>query len=1108
MSMNIITSIAAAIVATATIVYMFWAKAQEDKAAREQFNQYQANNPNAPPMDAMYVWDPYTQQYVPQTAQYQQYQQPQPPHGQYYGRPQPMYHGMPMFNTYGNYGEPNINYVWDPTTGRYIPEHMNYAWDPTTGRYTLQPMNEAEYYQQYDPTMASSRRYMTHVDMNKARLQQVGQQIDPYTMIVSPMPGEISVVDSVAAREGCNELPSGQREVIDYHDWDVPAYRDRDNGREYTKTYDTHNFMCLPSKYVENEYYYLQPKQRLVRFNPNITTETGNWYNRPVGIPLVRRYGNDDYHINDGLRKQTEKLGVYYTPTQEAQLNGQVLPTQLSPNALKYDKSSLPYISPEEKLEYMAHLKSKQMLGNTTMSKSTTEDCKRKPLKLKHSYVWDSNSGSYSLDSYYIWNTKLGVYTPRYLSLCSNRAEYLLGLLYCNNGKQMSKYEFLMSLSDEEFGKWLRKEESKKDLSKIKSEINYNPNGLDKNGFVGYSGHGERCAPENGGPNLSNYPMLNDMPDPRKKIIIYNQARDPKPLIKREGIPLDPQKLGQYWVDNGEAMNAGHSYGDPTRPATPVCTHMPRPRESSDANKYNAYFIDGGGLHFSYQDYVYELRYRNLYSKPEDDPLTSICPFDFETKTDLYHWRMAIFKKYQYDPYPFASVDDFWREDVLNRDYFIMGHENDCSYELAKVAHFRWYRQEKEKEQMRIERTMREKKCRRQFFIDRQLGIHNIRFCPLDPTEYISPTYYEDANGMMHRNPNAIDSDYYNVPANAPRGKFYESNKNLYANKYLNEAVLDTINLVAPQTNAEPIDYFGQNVRRRPTHTPRTVVNNDIKHVWVNYNPVYPEFTPVENNQISNKQMAEYTFNNKIDPSVCANWEKGQNNPPWFDDHKFWANVKGDALLPYEEKRMRQEYPLIIDSRINENMILSEQTLVNTAGTENDPFAEVFNVPSYYPYAREINNLLNRAQAPRGFRYTGDPELDRQRIWYFKYARDNMTDLEKIEMLMDRMDERLHDENYDPYKPSKEDGLSDNEKLRILMFNVGPGLDTDPYARINQVISKTWVNVYEDVDRLYDAWEKKHFAVNYPKLHRNPKDQKFNDYIEEKCLQRYAIPER
>ena len=1028
---NILTAVAVTVATLATVGYAIWAKVQENKMEQERL-QAIANNPppaqQQQPQQYYYAYDPYAQQYNPPPNQYYAPLNP----GPYYYEPQRMI------------------LKWDRKAGTWVQTYCNQSQLPPDKfyRYIFPQNNQpAQPYPQQPMNMYdNSRRYMTQSGLNRMWVQQNGRPIDENNTMVTPnfaVPG-----DTVAINDIVNEDRFGHREMVDMHEYEIPAHVDEYNGREYTKVYDYDHSYCEPADYLEKEYYYMQPKQRNVRFNAN-SINTGNWYNQPFGIPYFRHMYDEDYKNNDEFNRKQRELGVYYTPTQEYRMKGMQMPRILSPQAQKYDKSSLPYVSPNEKYQYMSRMNGNNHLCNAVASFNNV----------------NMNSEQHeSKDVYYRFLKPGEPYT------CSTN--YYKDLPLCVDStfrmRHQTFYSYLINMSDDQFNEYMRT----KDMPKKESTLNE---------CVEYSGHGEVCGPENGGPDLSRFPMLQDRPDPRRKIFIYDAEKDPRPIVKREGVPMSVNQVHQYWVDNGEAGCCGYSYGDPTRPTTPVSTHYMAPKPWEDASYYNALFVDGGGVHFNYQDMLYEIRYRNIYSRPEDDPLTQLCPYDFETRTDLYHWRNAVFKKYKYDPYPFAKSDDIWRDDIQQFQYF--KDNNNPNIELAKVAHFRWYRQEKELEAWRRERMTRERKARRDFYIDRCKGIHNMKYCPLDPCEYIPPDYYEDINGNMQKHPAALDNDYWKAMMNCVPGKYYQSNIQTFG--YGRQTYDD---YDQPAQPAGCVDYFNQGCMwmqdpvtgefrymapPKRMNMPQPIVNSDWKSVWVTPNPVY-DISPLVYNNLSNEQYFSIVQQTSMDEASIGDYDMRLNTPEWFDATRFWNNIPGDALLPYEEKKMRKEYPCIIDNRINENMIISEQTMENTAGLPDDPFADVFNLPAWYPNAREINNLLNRMQAPRGFRFTGDPEVDRARLHYF-IAKDNKTDLEKITIIDERMRAHLNEPGYSPYKPSKTDGLSDMQKFEILKHNIGPGFSGSDWPELDNVITRTWVFVDDGYDNVYDAWENEYF---------------------------------
>ena len=1045
MTTNTITAIAIAVTAAATVVYAIWAKAQETKA-RERQELILNNTPVPPAYDNAYVYGLGQQTLYPV---------------QYAMAPQQCV-GYPVYNQpVGYINNPFLYNTASLPNNDYEMYYQNLR-SGNTEYQTQQPI----YQQPQSQDMAYSRRYITQHELNQSKLQRMAQPINMTTNMMTPsfaIPGmPETVVDNT---NNVYEDHYGHREMVDMHEWELPPHKDPYNGREYTKIYDYDHHYCEPADYLEKEFYYNQPMQKNVQFNAQ-SIDSGNWYNQPFGIPYFRHMNDDDYKKNDQFNRDQQDLGIYYTPTQEYAMKGEPMPRILSPNANKYDKSSLPYVAPEEKYAYMTNAQPK--MCNTLMCNNDTNT--KYPISNTNFIYPQTNIGYVNAT----WNPKSESYEYNY-SDRPNEDNFYGAYLpinqpmhVTNNVPKMNEsfYSKIINMSDEQFNYYM----NHKDDPKTEK-------------FVGttYSGHGEICGPENGGPDLSKYPMRTDRPDPRRKTYIFNPAIDPKPLVKREGVPLSSAQIHQYWVDNGEAENCGYSYGDPTRPTTPVGTHYAAPQPWEDASYYNALFVDGGGIHFNYQDMLYEIRYRNTYSHPEDDPLTHLCPYDFETRTDLYHWRQAVFKKYKYDPYPFAKSDDIWRDDVCQFEYF---QDNfNPNIELAKVAHFRWYRQEKELEALRRERRNRERKARRDFYIDRCKGIHNIAFCPLDPTEYIPPDYYEDMSGNIQQHPYALEDDYWKTMMNCAPGKYYESNKKKFGyDKLMNQT----------ETYYGPsgfIDYFDEgytwiqdpmsgDVRYmkppKQMSLPKPVMNNDWKAVWVTPNPVY-DISPLVYNEMSNEEYFQLMQKTGFDKESVCNYDMRLNTPEWFNPNRFWNSIPGDALLPYEEKKMRKEYPAIIDNRINENMIIGEQTMQNTAGLPDDPFADVFNFPDWYPNAREINNLLNRMQAPRGFRFTGDPEVDRARLHYF-ISKDTKTDLEKITIIDNRMRDHLNEPGYSPYKPSKVDGLSDMQKFEILKHNIGPGFNCSDWPELDNVVARTWVFVGdEDLDDVYDAWENEHF---------------------------------
>jgi hypothetical protein len=989
MSTSVLTTVATVVAATATAIYMFWERAQ---AIKEEQSQMMCSNTSNSYGTTPTSYDIYGFPVNPNTNMQNTYDM-------YYGHPYQCDYNHSTFNE---------------RSRRYAQMYYNNQYPGQ------QPMYQSEYHHPQEaphgPELLNSRRYMNNDEANRMRLRQQGTSISPVETMIRP---NIESIPGNQMNNGSNmvyEDQLGHREMVDMHEYDIPAHKDRFSGREFTKVYDYDHSYFEPSEYMEKEYYYNQPMQRNMQFNAQNINE-GNWYNQPYGVPYFKHMYDSDYTRNDIFNKRQNELGTYITPTQEHMMNGTEMPIIRSSSAHQYDRSSLPYVDPSEQNSYLSNL-NPVMCNSSVVSNNDTCD-----------------------------NTT-NAYTDRY------------GFPIIRDGQHLklmeSHYSYVMNLSDEDF----------KTYMDHKDDPLPTTNNVDNS--VTYSGHGELCGPENGGPDLSRFPLLNDKPDPRRKTYIFDPSKDPKPLVKREGIPLRLHDVHQYWVDNGEAGCCGYSYGDPTRPTTPISTHYKAPQPWEDASEYNALYVDGGGIHFNYQDMLYEIRYRNIYTNPQDDPLTHMCPYDFETRTDLYHWRTAVYKKYKYDPYPFAKSDDIWRDDVQEHEYF--RDNNNPNHELAKVAHFRWYRQQKEMEAWKRERENREKKARRDFYVDRALGVHNIRYCPLDPCEYISPDYYEDIDGNMQELPHATDADYYKRIADCKIGKYYETD---------NYGVNDT-----PQPNNSGVGYFGDSryqtvydydsartymVPKPYEHQYNPIEFEDkaVKPVWVMYDPVY-DISPVELNNMSLLDYYQMAINNgALNQFEYADYVRGENAPEWFNEDKFWKSIPGDALLPYEEKKMRKEYPIVVDQRINENMILSEQTLVNTAGTKNDPFAAVFNLPAWYPYSRELNNLLNRLQAPRGFRFTGDPELDRQRLCYFM-SKDDMTDIEKLEYIQDRIVEKRNDPGYSPSKPSKVDGLSDNDKVAILLHNISPDLA--------QPIERTWVNAYEGIDDLYDAWERSYYS--------------------------------
>lgn len=1074
---NVLTTVAVIAAAAATVVYMFWAKAQEAKEAHE-YAQLCSNQNNQP----MYYYQQAT--YTPPTQQ-----------------------GYYQNNNNCYYEPQQLVYSWDPYANTWRQTYCNQSQVPNQSGYT------GQYYKVMNTNGAvpaentNSRRYMTQQGLNNMRVQNNGQQINATTTLYAPtfttVPGP-----QAPPQDYVYEDKRGHRDMVDMHEWDVPAHRDEENGREYTKAYDVNHSYCEPSDYIEKEYYELQPMQKVVQFNAD-SIESGNWYNQPYGIPYFRHWNADDYLKNDEFNKTQQKLGIYYTPTQEYAMRGEPMPRIISPNAEKIDKSSIPYVSPEEKLEYMAtphhesveyhheydihnpnatpvennaweyfesqyekniknykeHRRQGKLYnsgmiggGNVETHDETPVAPTRRVFKGKYYRTLEPGETPY----HYIFK----YYVP------ANQAELIAKLKEDNFYKTV-----VLDMTDDEFHEWYK---TKDDPPETLPEV------------VDYSGHGEICGPENGGPDLSKYPLFpSDTPDPRRKIIIFDPSKDPKPLVKREGIPLSLQQTAQYWVNNGEAENCGYSYGDPTRPTTPVGTHYMAPKPWEDASYYNALFVDGGGVHYSYQDMLYEIRYRNIYKNPDDDPLTHLCPYDFETRTDLYNWRQAVFKKYKIDPYPLAMSDDIWRDDIQQYEYFTPFFNNNPNFELAKIAHYRWYRQDLEKRAWKRERENREKKARRDFYLDRVKGIHNIKFCPKDPTEYISPFYYEGLSGELRQHPVATDPDYYNKPWYTEGEQYYERMGLAEPGKYFNSNMVE-FGMIEPTVeepqctpgvgkmfqhtpeNIEPIDYFDQATYRQQYHPAEPTVNKDLKTMWVEYNPVFPDIDPITYNQASDVDYFTFLCQQGVFDTSLSNYDIDSRQPQWFDANQFWNNVPGDALLKYEEKKMCKLYPIRVDSRINENMIVADQTLDNTAGRPDDPFVEVFNLPSWYPHARAINNLLNRMQAPRGFRFTGDPEVDRQRIWYLM-QKDTMTDVEKVEYLQDKMEELRNDPNYDPRKPCQVDGLTDEEKVLILMHNIG--LEHD-YPKAS---AHVWVPVGDQLDAIYDAWEKEHYAPQYSK---------------------------
>lgn len=1073
---NVLTTVAVVAAAAATVVYMFWAKAQEAKEARELAQLCSQNN--SQPM--YYYQQP---EYAP--VQQQGY------YGNYYQTP-----------VNGFYEPQQLVYTWDPYANTWRQTYCNQSQVPNQSGYT------GEFYKVIDNNGANvvpnenknSRRYMTQQGLNNMRVQANGHQLNMLTTIYTPtfttVPGP-----QAPAPEYVYEDYLGHRDMVDMHEWDVPAFRDEENGREYTKAYDVNHSYCEPSDYMEKEYYDKQPMQKVVQFNAD-SIEGGNWYNQPYGIPYFRHWEADDYLKNDEFNKTQQQLGIYYTPTQEYAMRGEPMPRILSPNAEKIDKSSIPYVSPEEKLDYMAN-------GNNHNQPHREYDIHNpNPTPI------DNDAHEYHESQYEKniknWKQRMGkMCNTSVMSADDNDSQNVTeplrptrvfkGEFYrtVEPGEEPYHHEFeyyiteevararaaakmnansfyktvVLDMTDDEFNEWYAN----------KDKVPETPPPV-----VDYSGHGEICGPENGGPDLSQFPLLTDEPDPRRKIIIYDPSKDPKPLVKREGIPLSLQETAQYWVNNGEAENCGYSYGDPTRPVTPIGTHYAPPKcPYDDASYYNALFVDGGGVHYSYQDMLYEIRYRNTYTNPDDDPLTHLCPYDFETRTDLYNWRQAVFKKYKYDPYPLAMSDDIWRDDIQHYEYFTPFFNNNPNFELAKVAHYRWYRQDLEKRAWKRERENREKKARRDFYLDRVNGVHNIKFCPKDPTEYISPYYYEGLSGELRQHPVATDPDYYKKPWYTEGDEYYRR-MGLMAEpgRYFNSNMIEfgygepvaeepqetrgVPKMFMEAPNVGPVDYFDQTTYRQQYHPAEATVNKDLKTMWVQYDPADPRLTPPTYNDMSDADYFTYICQQgAFDPSL-SNYDIDFQQPQWFDANEFWKNVPGDALMKYEEKVMRKRYPIRVDARINENMLITdEQTLENTAGRPDDPFVEVFNLPSWYPHARYINNLLNRFQAPRGFRFTGDPEIDRQRIWYLM-QKDTMTDLEKVEYLQDKMEALRNDPNYDPRKPCKVDGLTDEEKVLILMHNIGPDV---PRAALH-----TWVCADDTLDAIYDAWEAKYYA--------------------------------
>ena len=201
MSASVLTTIATVVAATATVVYMFWEKAQEKQEERERMMSF---NNNSPMMYATPVaYDAY---------------------------------GYPMYsnatcvkqnpnNVFCDYNY-NNNYnhsTYNERCRRYAQLYYNNQY-PYDQRQNM--MNQSEYHQQtVQPNnngseLITSRRYMNQDDVYRMRLRQQGTYISPVETMVAPsfstVPGDTVSLMDVA--NGVYEDRNGHREMVDMHD--------------------------------------------------------------------------------------------------------------------------------------------------------------------------------------------------------------------------------------------------------------------------------------------------------------------------------------------------------------------------------------------------------------------------------------------------------------------------------------------------------------------------------------------------------------------------------------------------------------------------------------------------------------------------------------------------------------------------------------------------------------------------------------------------------------------------------------------------------------------------------------------------------------------------
>ena len=982
---NILASIAVVVAATATVVYSFWQKAQEAKA-NEQINSF-VNNPtaNGPPS-----------YYYQGGRGYMQYPQYAQPVGQYYVPAQPQQQMVYQYYTPAPMVWDNYYQTWVYAQPQVMPQRYYQE------AYPAYPVMTA-------PVDPQSRRYM---DINEVNMLRAEQMRHPQNMLGNNilMPGMEQYQyaynqnpvyycnpyynTTVPVNDTVYENRLHHRARVDMHDPELPPLVDPILGYEYTCVYDYDNSRREPTDHLKFRFNRMQPIQKNIQFDaPSI--EQGNWYHQPMGVPYFKHKNDEDYLRNDENNRKARELGIYYTPTQEFKMKGQPMPIIRSECARKYDKSSLPYVSPNEAYDYMNNLGSARVGSTTVLPTSKTTD---------HKCITHSITGDVACNYYQYTND------PTYDAEC----KYYAYADRTNN----SYYTDVAMHPDSQ--------------SPLRPQLIVQNNPAESQGVA----------------NSTNRFHT----DPRNRTIIFNPATDPRPLIKREGIPLRPHDVYQYWVDNGEAGCCGYSYGDPTRDTTPVNTRYRAPEPFDDASYYNAIYVDGGGLHYSYQDYLYEIRYRDVYTNKDDDPLTHLCPYDFETRTDLYHWRKAVFTKYKYDPYPYAMRDDVWRDDLL--DELIFANNWGSNRELAAIAHLRWYRQQKIKEQWRRERTRRERAHIRQFYVDRALGIHNIPFIPADPCDYISPEMYQAVDGSWNKTPDASDMSVYEKIADCKHGIYYTETK------------------PTPRSNREPVystgnAYMDRNHRAIQEliygHQSDNNADDDYIEDWRDHDDyseydsdefptgeiVYVYDPEKERNkpkvskprnvtpnyrQTSNSRYVPRTGIPEIPGPEEKKWKQA---PYWYNDEKFWDNVQGDEIESYGRRTMKAQYPSIADNAVYENMhtdLGNDNSICyvkSTVGQPDDPYAAVFNLPEHYPAADQINNLLNRYQAPKGFHFTGDPNYDRMRIALALQC--EMSDKEKLAILDDIISHSTTDQLM---KKHEADGLSDLERYEILQHNI------------------------------------------------------------------------